>query len=383
MEILHFCPSRSYSGLEQYAFQMAADQKQKGHSVGFVVYPGSKLQEECTRIGIEVIPFDFHNYLGVFKFWRLLIELMKKHPNLSVIHLHSTQEIFHLFGAVIYRKYFQTVLKQLKIPKIILQIHIWINHRKLDPFHKLIYSVVDEVWCSSTPARKTLLENLPITPEQIRVVNYGRDISKTESGFLSKVEAREKLSIPLGAVVFGTVSRIEKSKGVREFIHAGVEMLRGHEEVHLAVIGSPSPNNPEAETYYQEILSFVDTLEEKKHNRVHFLGALPDSFKYLRAFDVYVLPSYEECFSLSLLDAQLAGLPVLGTQSGGTPEVVHEAQTGWLAKPQDKESLRLKLESALKVKDQWPTYGARASHRVKKDFDQKSIFDRIIKNYGM
>ncbi|MDZ4675992.1 MAG: glycosyltransferase [Oligoflexia bacterium] len=381
MEILHFCPSRSYSGLEQYAFQMAAEQKKKGKSVAFVVFPGSKLEEECKKAGLQVIPYDFHPALAPIKFWWKLKRVFDSSPELSVIHLHSTQEIFHIYGAMIYRKFFRFAFKSVKPPKIILQIHIWLNHRKQDPFHTALYSLVDEVWCSSGSAKEALIKNLPVSPSKIRIVNYGRDIEKTENGFLTQEKAREELKLPQNVVIFGTVSRLEESKGIKEFLEGGIEFLRKHPQVHLAIIGGASPNNPEAEKYTQELNQMVDVLENANRSRIHFLGTVHDSYKYLKALDVYVLPSYEECFSLALLDAQLAALPVAGTQSGGTPEIVCEGETGWLFKPRDAKALNVKMEVALTIQDQWPTFGARAKARVKKDFDQAQIFDQILNYY--
>jgi hypothetical protein len=49
-EILHFCPSKSFSGLEQYALELAWDQKKKGRKVAFVVHPDSELRRECEKL---------------------------------------------------------------------------------------------------------------------------------------------------------------------------------------------------------------------------------------------------------------------------------------------------------------------------------------------
>ena len=45
IEILHFCASNSFSGLEQYALELAKNQKSKGKEVAFVVSPGSPLEK--------------------------------------------------------------------------------------------------------------------------------------------------------------------------------------------------------------------------------------------------------------------------------------------------------------------------------------------------
>ncbi|MBK9294669.1 MAG: glycosyltransferase [Oligoflexia bacterium] len=94
------------------------------------------------------------------------------------------------------------------------------------------------------------------------------------------------------------------------------------------------------------------------------------------------MPSYEECFSLALLDAQLAALPVVGTNSGGTPELVRPGETGWLCEPKSLESLKEAIKSALREKDKWPAMGEKAKERVKKEYDQQEIFNNILKEYA-
>ncbi len=376
MEILHFCPSRSYSGLEQYALQMAADQVQRGKSVGFVVSPGSKLEEECHKHGIRPVLFDPYRPFGILRFWPSFARLLKTQDQLKVIHLHSTQELYHIFGpALLNRTLFN------HHPKVILQTHIWINHKKRDPLHAMLYKIADEVWCSSEAGRSTLLQNLPLSDDKIRVINYGRDIESMEGNFLSREEARKILGLPANSIIFGSVSRIEASKGVREFLEASLPLLQHNPHIHLAIVGAPSPHDFTAERYEKDLRSRATGLEPEIRDRIKFLGTVKDSYRYLRAFDIYVLPSYQETFSLALLDALLAGLPVIGTRSGGTPDVVREGETGWLCTPHDIESLSTKMRQALAQKQSWSSYGVAAAERVRTDFDQRKIFKQILDAY--
>lgn len=375
MDILHFCPSQSFSGMEQYAFQMAADQKRRGRKVGFVVHPGTELQKRCEEENLETYAFDFSRFGELFRFWRFLKGKLNQ-KDLRVLHLHSTQEVSRLSGILFLQK-----IAGAHRPRVILQTHIWINHRKQDLFHRLIYSVVDEVWCSSGPAQETLTRNLPVNPSKIKIVNYGRDVENLRRHFLDRDQARRQLGLPENAVVIGCVSRIEPSKGIRELLEAAIPILKSYDSLHVAVIGGKSPQDPLASEYFDGLTAWIGNLSSDLRTRIHMLGTIPDSYKFLKSFDVYVLPSHEECFSLSLLDAQLAGLPVVGSRSGGTPEIVRDGQTGWLFTPRDVEDLRQKMELALQSRHLWPQLGETASRRVEKDFHQRRIFDSILENY--
>lgn len=380
IEILHFCPSKSFSGLEQYAVDLAGDQKSRGRDIGFVVAPSSLIEKECHARSLTTLAYDEKKFLGGSSFRQNFSRLLQ---TLKVIHLHSTQEVTHIAPFIFWLK-----LLRKPLPKIILQVHIWINHKRRDPLHRLVYSIVDEIWCSSQMAKVSLLEHLPIKESKFKIINYGRDLKSLSSGFLKKEEARQKLGLSAPGVldratVIGTISRFEKSKGIREFLEASVAVLKSHSDVHFVLIGGPSSHNKDAEKYTNDLKTFVNSLKPALANRIHFLGAIENAFKFLKAFDLYVLPSYEECFSLAMLDAQGAGLPVIGSQSGGTPEVVRPQKTGWLFKPRDVRSLESALSEALEQKSLWPNIGEVARSRVFKDFDQKLIFESILREYDL
>ncbi len=389
MNIIHVCPSQSFSGLEQYAFEMALSQKTQGHNVWFLVAPGTELERQCQSKNLPYLLFDSVKVTEPLKFSLRNLRFLRK-TKFDVIHLHSTQEVFRFFQINLLSK-----ILRFKLGKIILQNHLWVNHKKKDALHRLFYCAVDEVWCSSKPAKISLSRMLPVAPEKIRIVNYGRNISKTEAGFLDKESARKFLNLPTNAVIFGCVSRIEKSKGISEMIRAmqkiaarQLEYFRGENslasslpDVYLSIIGGTSPQNSEAEKYTEALKNYIKTLGPVLSSRIIFGGVIQDSYKYLKAFDIYMLPSYEETFSLSLLDAQLAELPVIGSDSGGTPEVVVESQTGWLFEPRTVESLFQAMERSLQNKSRWVEMGAKAQARVKQDFDQEKIFKGILELY--
>jgi glycosyltransferase involved in cell wall biosynthesis len=379
MDILHVCPSRSFSGLEQYAFELATYQRRRGLDVGFVVCPGSPLESECQREGIQTVDFLYDSWRGRWFFWRRVTRILNKEKDLKAIHLHMTDEVANISVPIFWRR-----LRKLwnKRPKIIFQAHIWMSRRKKDFYHRLLYSNIDEVWCSSKPAKAALTKALPSNVEVIKIFNYGRDVKRLKEEILDREDSRKYLKLKSGRTTLGTVSRIEKAKGIRELIDAAKPLLEKDHNLELVIIGGPSPNNPEAEEYFSKIQSEISRLSGDLRDRIILKGPVPESHRFLKAFDLYVLPSYLETFSLALLDAQLAGLPVVGSKSGGTPEVVKEDETGWLFTPESVKSLKEVLSLALSKKDLFEEFGKRAKSRVEKEFNQKEIFEAITKAYS-
>lgn len=368
MQIIHFCPSFSFSGLEHYALDLAKWQhKNTAAQIYFVAAPGSRLEEECRAAGINVLI-----YTDPLK---LLMSILALPQSPMIFHLHATGELYHAFLPAMV-----TRLKKKAPLKTVLQFHLWISHRKKDLFHKALYSFIDEVWCSSDSARRSLENLLPVAPQKIRVIRYGRDIEKLSSSLLPREMARTELNIPQNADAFVVLASFHPGKGQKEALDAVEPLLAQNPNLNLYYIGNARPKDEEAQKYEKEIQKRVQKSELLKQ-RIHFFGAIENAARFLKAFDVFVLPSYLECFSLAMLDAQLAGLPLIGTAAGGTPDVVIDGKTGWLAEPENVFSLRRAMERSLNERAHWNSFGMTAAARVPEEFSREKIFKTILSDY--
>ncbi len=81
---------------------------------------------------------------------------------------------------------------------------------------------------------------------------------------------------------------------------------------------------------------------------VYFTGFVPEARMFLKAFDVFVLPSKKEGFPYGLLEAGAAGLSVVASNVGGIPELIHDRETGLLMNPHNVHSLVDALELLIK-----------------------------------
>lgn len=378
MQVLHVCPLPLFSGLEQYALKIALEEKARGADVGFVALAGSELETQCQKAGLRTFIVDFNWSSSLWRASSQYKDILLKHSELEVIHLHSSQDIDRMGLALLRCR----LGGQACAPKIIQQNHVWISHSKKDPAHWLTHKILDEVWCSSTPAKRDIERFLPVAPAKVHVIPYGRDLKVVES-FASREAARRELNLPAGAIVLGAIARIDRAKGIWELLNASVELFREKREFYLVIIGGPTLSDPAAIKFAEEVETFVAGLSPEIKERVRLAGAIPNAARLLKAFDLYAQVAYKETFSLALLDAQLAELPVIGTDSGGTPEVVRENETGWLAKPEDAASLKAAVSRALEDQAHWSRFGRTARARVERDFDMNVVVPTILGRYGL
>jgi phosphatidylinositol alpha-1,6-mannosyltransferase len=97
---------------------------------------------------------------------------------------------------------------------------------------------------------------------------------------------------------------------------------------------------------------------------VRFRGALPDQ-EVQRSYDeahVFVMPSKKEGFGIVFVEAMASGLPCIGANHGGTPEVIEHSETGFLIEYGDAAQMVIYLRALLKSSDLYRTL-SRAAHR--------------------
>jgi glycosyltransferase involved in cell wall biosynthesis len=111
-------------------------------------------------------------------------------------------------------------------------------------------------------------------------------------------------------------------------------------------------------------------------DRVRFLGHRDDAREWLPASDVYVNSSISEGVSLTILEAMAAGIPVIATGVGGTPEVVDKA-SGTLFTSRNPRALAAALAALAGDPGRRHAMGAAARRRVEAHF----AVDRMVTEY--
>lgn len=140
---------------------------------------------------------------------------------------------------------------------------------------------------------------------------------------------RHELGLPTETPIVGMLSRMDDGKGQAVLIEAARQLRSGGREVHVAFAGDgPLRENLVA---LATQLGLVD--------RVTFLGHVPDRFRFLRAIDVFALPSDIEGLPYVVLEAMSQGVPVVASDVGAMPVAVVEGKTGFLVPPRDPAAL--------------------------------------------
>lgn len=167
-----------------------------------------------------------------------------------------------------------------------------------------------------------------------------------------------------------TVGRMERPKGYEDMILA-FKLLRekGLKSV-LLMVGSG--------TLYDSIQSQVEALDLEQS--VILAGERHDIPRLLASSDIFASSSHREGLPLSVLEAMMAGLPVVATAVGDIPNVVTE-ETGLIVPPHEPHRLAAALEDLLQNPSRRRAMGKAARHRALEEYSVDVWMERHVALY--
>jgi L-malate glycosyltransferase len=201
-----------------------------------------------------------------------------------------------------------------------------VMRRLLRVSDRLAHSVV--VNCESV--RKHLIEDEAVPPERIRLCYNGVDLS-----VFRDTPRRRPPALPGSGLVIGVVAMMRPEKGLPTLLEAFARLACVNSSVSLLFVG-----NGAMEVSLRRQAGELGIL-----SRCHFEPATRDVAPWLRAVDIFVLPSLSEAFSNSILEAMACGCAVVASRVGGNPELVRHGETGLLFEKGDAEDLAAKLRT--------------------------------------
>lgn len=187
----------------------------------------------------------------------------------------------------------------------------------------------------------------------------------------AKVRVRNDFTLTNKDFVIGYTGRIVWEKGLKDLIDAVVKLRSKCQAMNgIGVLLFGEGKDIEAIKSYA-VKTKVDEL-------VRFEGYHFDIADCMAAFDVFVLPSYREGLSVSLLEAMALGIPSVATGIRGSRELIEAGKTGLLVPPGDSEALMLALRALHDNPEERTRMGERAARSVLASYSQDAVLPRTV-----
>jgi glycosyltransferase involved in cell wall biosynthesis len=213
--------------------------------------------------------------------------------------------------------------------------------------------------------------------EKIVTIHDGLDFSLLDAQ-KDTCDLRKKLNIPSESQIILQVGHISERKDQLTLLRA-VQKLPESFKPHVIFLGDVKPHNRE---FGEEVKRLGES--PQLAGRVHFAGFQAEVAPYYRMCDLLAIPSAEEGLGLVSLEAMHFAKPVVGSNTGGIPEVVKDGETGLLHPPGDAAALSKVVETLLNDVETMRSFGLAGQVRAHEMFslsthadNMQNLYDRI------
>jgi glycosyltransferase involved in cell wall biosynthesis len=331
MRILHLVENLNMGGAERVVIDLVREQQRRGHEVQVVcLFERGTLASELDEAGVSVIPL-YKTPGPSVTLLRRLRRLIRDH-RIEVLHSHNAMA--HYYG----------VAASVGIGVVRINTRhgmgTLLANRRQRWLYRLSMVFTHAACFVCEAARNQFVADGRVPAARARVVYNGIPASLLD--VRSSGALREELGLSADATLIMTVGRLNPAKNHPLLLTAFRALAAQQPNLHLVVVGDGAG---------------MEMLRQGREasgmpERIHLLGARHDVAGLLDAADLFVLSSVTEGFSIALLEAGAARVPVVATDVGGNGEIVVDGQRGRLVPSSDADALTRAMAAQLDSPEQ-------------------------------
>jgi len=383
-KILYIITKSNQGGAQKNVYDLAVGLSQNNFDISVFAGGNGWLLDELSKKNIraESLPFLARNInpvADISVLFHLIFLFKKERPD--IIHLHSSK--IGGIGALAARVYNLTAKSYKLKARIIFTAHGWAFNEKrffIPRAFIWIASWVTVLLCDDiiTITKKDTVQasSMPfISKSKIQYIPNG--IGHID--FLPQSQAREILlgpklnQIPQSALWLGTISELTVNKGLTYALEA-IAILKKDTTMPpfiFVIIGEGEEQAMLEKQIKTEYLS--DT--------VFLIGHKKDAQTLLKAFNIFTLTSLKEGLPYVILEAGLAGLPILATNVGGIQDIIKNKESGLLIEPKNSDNMAKSLKILTAREDSQKSYEKKIHETIKQFFVLENMRKRTYNLY--
>lgn len=352
MRILHTESSLGWGGQEIRVLTEARGVARAGHDVLLAAPPESRIAGEAARFGValEPLPIGRKRVAGVAALRRLLAS-----GAFDVVNTHSSTDSWLAALAAASLSH---------APPIVRTRHISAPIPRNAATRWLYARATRRIVTTGERLRVQVIAETGVDPARVVSIPTGIDLERFAPGPGGE---RAALGLPVGVPIVGIVATLRSWKGHRYLLEAIAG--RARRDVHLCIVGD-GPQRAALEARAGELGLAA---------HVSFAGNRDDVPRWMRAFDVFCLPSYaNEGVPQALMQAMACGLPVVTTPVGSIDEIVTDGVSGMMVPPEDAAALGAALERLLADEAARRVLGENAARVARERFGEERMVERMV-----
>ncbi|MBR9976293.1 MAG: glycosyltransferase family 4 protein [Bacteroidetes bacterium] len=308
------CTTHSLGGIELNVLRLAGWMRQRGHHCILIVARDAPLHRHAANAGIPHVTLAVKSRYKVFGEARALARRLAD-ERIGTLVLNINRDL--LLGVLTRRRSNGLRLVHMQ--------HMQFGAPKRDLVHRWQHAQLD-AWIAPLPSLAEQTARMTTVPrERIHVIPLGIDLGPF-GNMPERIATRRMLGLPERAFVAGVVGRLDRGKGQEFLLRATAHLRSDGRDLHVLLVGEETRG--ETQDYAGHLHRLADSMHIA--DRVHFRGFVEDIPSAYAAMDVFTLTSLAETYGMVTIEALASGLPVIATETGGTPELLGEPGTALL-----------------------------------------------------
>jgi glycosyltransferase involved in cell wall biosynthesis len=351
LRILHTEASSGWGGQEIRILDEAAGLIARGHDVQLAAPAGAMIVEEAEKRGIPIhrLSIDRRRIRSLRALSRLIETIAPQ-----VIVTHSSTDSWLVSVATTMMRAASTVVRMRHVSTPV----------RPGALNRWLYGRVPaRVISTGESLRRELIASLGLDPAHVVSIPTGVDLDRFRHG--DQTVARQKLGLANGTMV-GIVATLRSWKGHRFLLAAMTDPALAN--ARLVIVG----DGPQTEALQKEVTKLG------LGGRVTFAGRQDDVVPWMRALDVFALPSTSnEGVPQALMQAMACAVPVVTTSVGAIPELVSDGKTGLIVRPESANALAAALARILGDRDLASRLSEAGRRHVEENYTARAMLDEM------
>ena len=366
-KILYIITKSNFGGAQRQVFDLATGLSKEKFEVAVALGGRGLLKEKLDAqgvrtISVETLGRDVKIFNDLISFFKILQIIKKEKPD--IVHAHSPKAgglaalaAFFLKTKVIYTSHGWTFRENRGgLWQILVRLASW-----------LIVALSDKTIVVSEDDKRETSDFLGVKEKIVCIQNGIGTIN-----FLEKVAARKKI-LPRQEKLtdtfwFGAIAELHKNKG----LNFAIEAMDKNFPAISVIIGE----GEERENLEKLIM------ERGLSEKVFLAGQIDNAATLLKAFDVFLLPSFKEGMPYSVLEAGMAGRPTIASSVGGLPEIITDMESGILVQTGRPAEIKKAMEFLLNNPERRAVFGAALQNVIASKFGLFKMLNQIETLYN-
>jgi glycosyltransferase involved in cell wall biosynthesis len=342
--IAHYCSSPGWGGLEINIMRHLHWMRQAGWPALFYGHPDTIMFKRAADYEVPTRAIRTPGRLAAPWKGLTLARLLRR----DGVRMLCFEQAPDFLLSVMAKKYSHDL-------KIVYSQSMHIGGTKKDFFHAWLFRQLDAhivpvQWLVDRAREKTVLPD-----DKIHIITRGLEVDRFAKR-PAQAEARKALDLPGRITLIGIIGRLDPLKGQDVAIRALKGLRDDGHDVHLLLLGAES--HPGQKATLEKLVA-----ELALQDYVLFRPYVDSPEIAFAALDIFIMGTRSETYGMVTIEAMTCGLPVVGTNDGGTTSIIDHEQNGLLFEPDDDVDLARSLKRLLDD----PEFAARMARQAQLD----------------